>query len=188
MLTTRHSFFGIVLTLTAMLLCQSTYAAADKVEDSEAAKVIESGKKTRRLEGATLKIARPILKSTPMVAIMEDIEMMMHCPVEKISKKDHGEFAGKVDKVLKDFLLVKEIDDELSHMLIYVGGLEGNRFNELILYIISPDQTLLYFRGDFTEEGLMKVGELSEQDRKRRIKNKRENGEDDSYLQILKNN
>ena len=174
--------------LTAMLLCHSTYAAADKFEDSEAVKVIESGKKTRRLEGATLKIARPILKKTPMVAVMDDIEMMMHCPVDKINRKDHGEFAGKVDKVLKDFLLVKEIDDELSHMLIYVGGLEGNRFNELILYIISPDQTLLYFRGDFTEEGLMKVGELSEQDRKRRIKNKRENGEDDSYLQILKNN
>ena len=174
--------------LTAMLLCHSTYAAADKVEDSAAVKVIESGKKTRRLEGATLKIARPILKKTPMVAVMDDIEMMMHCPVDKISRKDHGEFAGKVDKVLKDFMLVKEIDDELSHMLIYVGGLEGKMFNELILYIISPDQTLLYFRGDFTEEGLMKVGELSEQDRKRRIKNKRENGEDDSYLQILKNN
>ena len=188
MLTIRHSIFGIVLTLTAMLLCQNSCAAADKVEDSEAAKVIESGKKTRRLEGATLKIARPILKKTPMVAVMDDIEMMMHCPIGKISKKDHGEFEGKVDKVLKDFLLVKEIDDELSHMLIYVGGLEGNRFNELILYIISPDQTLLYFRGDFTEEGLMKVGELSEQDRKRRIKNKRENGEDDSYLQIQKNN
>lgn len=188
MLTTRHSIFGIVLTLTAMLLCQNSYAAADKFEDSEAAKVIESGKKTRRLEGATLKIARPILKKTPMVAVMDDIEMMMHCPVDKISRKDNGEFAEKVDKVLKDFILVKEIDDELSHMLIYVGGLEGKRFNELILYIISPDQTLLYFRGDFTEEGLMEVGELSEQDRKRRIKNKRENGEDDSYLQILKNN
>ena len=185
MLKPRHT---LVLMLTAMLLCHSTYAAADKVEDSAAVKVIESGKKTRRLEGATLKIARPILKKTPMVAVMDDIEMMMHCPVDKISRKDHGEFAGKVDKVLKDFMLVKEIDDELSHMLIYVGGLEGKMFNELILYIISPDQTLLYFRGDFTEEGLMKVGELSEQDRKRRIKNKRENGEDDSYLQILKNN
>ena len=93
-----------------------------------------------------------------------------------------------MDKVLKGFMLVKEIDDELSHMLIYVDGLEGDRFNELILYIVSPDQTLLYFRGDFTVDGLMKVGELSEQDRKRRIRNKRENGEDDSYLQILKNN
>ena len=85
----------LVLMLTAMLLCHSTYAAPDKVEDSAAVKVIESGKKTRRLEGATLKIARPILKKTPMVAVMDDIEMMMHCPVDKISRKDHGEFAGK---------------------------------------------------------------------------------------------
>ena len=178
----------MILTLVALLMCQSTHAAADKIADSEAVRVIESGKKTRRLEGATLKIARPILKKTPMVAVMDDIEMMMHCPIGKISKKDHGEFEGKVDKVLKGFMLVKEIDDELSHMLIYVDGLEGDRFNELILYIVSPDQTLLYFRGDFTVDGLMKVGELSEQDRKRRIRNKRENGDDDSYLQILKNN
>lgn len=185
MLKIRHI---IALALSALLLCQYTYASTDKIEDSKAVKVIESGKKTRRLEGATLKIARPILKKTPMVAVMDDIEMMMPCPIGKISKKDHGEFAGKVDKVLKDFMLVKEINDELSHMLIYVDGLEGDRFNELILYIVSPDQTLLYFRGDFTVDGLMKVGELSEQDRKRRIRNKRENGEDDSYLQILKNN
>ena len=178
----------IVLTLAALMLCHNTYASSDKFVDSEAAKVIESGKKTRRLERGTLRIARPILKKTPMVAVMDDIEMMMHCPIGKISRKDNGEFAGKVDKVLKDFMLVKEIDDELSHMLIYVNGVEGDRFNELILYIVSPDQTLLYFRGDFTVDGLMKVGELSEQDRKRRIKNKREKGEDDSYLQILRNN
>ena len=183
MLTIRHI---LVLTLAALLLCHHSYAATDKAEDSEAAKVIESGKKTRRLEGATLRIARPILKSTPMVAVMDDIEMMMHCPVDKISRKDNGEFARKVDSVLKDFMLVKEINDELSHMYIYVNGVEGDRFDELVLYIISPDQTLLYFRGDFTVDGLMKVGELSEQDRKKRIKNKRENGEDDSYLQILK--
>ena len=183
MLKIRHI---IVLAFSALLLCQYTYASTDKIEDSEAVKVIESGKKTRRLEGATLKIARPILKSTPMAAVMDDIKMMMHCPVDKITRKDNGEFAGKVDKVLKDFMLVKEIDDELSHMLIYVNGVEGDRFNELILYIISPDKTLLYFRGDFTVDGLMKVGELSEQDRKRRIKNKRENGEDDSYLQVLR--
>ena len=113
--------------------------------------------------------------------------MMMLCPVGKITRKDKGQFAGKVDKVLKDYMLVHEIDDELSRMFIYVYGLEGNRFPELILYITSPESNLMLFRGDFTVEGLMKVGELSEQDRKKRIKTKRDKGEDDgSYLQYIK--
>ena len=83
-------------------------------------------------------------------------------------------------------MLAHEIDDELSHMLIYVDDVKDNRFSEIILYITSPDKSILLFKGDFTVESLKKVGELSEQDRKRRIKEKREKGKDDSYLLHLK--
>lgn len=62
----------------------------------------------------------------------------------------------------------------------------NNSFIELILYITGPDRTILYFRGDFSVEGLMRVGELSEQDRKKRIKTKRETGQDNSYLQYTR--
>ena len=173
------------MTLICLTLCHDTYASEPEIDNTPAIKAIQSGKKTRRLEGATLKLARPILKKTPMSAVMNDIDMMMFCPVEKNNSKD-GEFAGRVKKALKGYMLAHEIDDELSHMLIYVDEVKGNRFTELILYITSPDQTILYFRGDFTVEALMKVGELSEQDRKKRIKTRREGGQDDSYLQYVR--
>ena len=173
------------MTLICLTLCHDAYGSEPKNDNTPAIKAIQSGKKTRRLEGATLKLARPILKKTPMSAVMNDIDMMMFCPVEKNNSKD-GEFAGKVKKALKGYMLAHEIDDELSHMLIYVDEVKGNRFTELILYITSPDQTILYFRGDFTVEALMKVGELSEQDRKKRIKTKRETGQDNSYLQYTR--
>ena len=173
------------MTLICLTLCHDAYASEPKNDNTPAIKAIQSGKKTRRLEGATLKLARPILKKTPMSAVMNDIEMMMFCPMEKNNSKD-GEFAGRVKNALKGYMLAHEIDDELSHMLIYVDEVKGNRFTELILYITSPDQTILYFRGDFTVEALMKVGELSEQDRKKRIKTRREGGQDDSYLQYVR--
>jgi hypothetical protein len=173
------------MTLICLTLCHDINASEPKKDNTPAIKALQSGKKTRRLEGATMRLARPILKKTPMSAVMNDIEMMMFCPVEKNNSKD-GEFAGRVKNALKGYMLAHEIDDELSHMLIYVDEVKGNRFTELILYITSPDQTILYFRGDFTVEALMKVGELSEQDRKKRIKTRREGGQDDSYLQYVR--
>jgi hypothetical protein len=175
----------IFMILMCIAMCCESYASEPEKDNTPAIKALQSGKKTRRLEGATMRLARPILKKTPMSAVMNDIEMMMFCPVEKNNSKD-GEFAGRVKNALKGYMLAHEIDDELSHMLIYVDEVKGNRFTELILYITSPDQTILYFRGDFTVEALMKVGELSEQDRKKRIKNKREGGQDDSYLQYVR--
>mgnify|MGYP003294575775 FL=1 len=175
----------IFMTLICLTLCHDIHASEPENDNTPAIKALQSGKKTRRLEGATMRLARPILKKTPMSAVMNDIEMMMFCPVEKNNSKD-GEFAGRVKNALKGYMLAHEIDDELSHMLIYVDEVKGNRFTELILYITSPDQTILYFRGDFTVEALMKVGELSEQDRKKRIKTRREGGQDDSYLQYVR--
>ena len=173
------------MTLICLTLCHDIHASEPEKDNTPAIKALQSGKKTRRLEGATMRLARPILKKTPMSAVMNDIEMMMFCPVEKNNSKD-GEFAGRVKNALKGYMLAHEIDDELSHMLIYVDEVKGHRFTELILYITSPDQTILSFRGDFTVEALMKVGELSEQDRKKRIKSRREGGQDDSYLQYVR--
>ena len=171
--------------LACITMCHVTYASEPEKDNTPAIKALESGRKTRRLEGATLKIARPIIKNTPMVAVLDQIDMMMFCPVDKNSRKD-GEFQTRVENCLKGYMLAHEIDDELSHMLIYVDKVKDNNFTELILYITGPDRTILYFRGDFTVEALMKVGELSEQDRKRRIKTKRETGQDNSYLQYTR--
>jgi hypothetical protein len=112
--------------------------------------------------------------------------MMMLCPVEKITKKDNGAFANKVKNSLKDYTMVEKIDDELSKMSIYVYGIKGDSFQEILLYISSPEESIILFRGNFTVEGLTKVGELSKLDREKRIKDKKETGKDDSYLKHIK--
>ena len=99
------------------LLCQYGYAAGDKTEYGPAVKVLESGRKTKMLEGSTLKIARPILKKTPISVIMDDIEMMMICPLEN---KDRDELTAKAENILGKYMLVREINDELSNIFIYI--------------------------------------------------------------------
>ena len=61
----------------------NAWASDGRKDDTPVIKALQSGKKTKRLEGATLKIARPILKKTPISAIIDDIDMMIICPVEK---------------------------------------------------------------------------------------------------------
>lgn len=154
------------MAVTLAVLCQNGYAADDKTEESPAVRVLEAGRKAKRLEGPTLKIAKPILKKTPISAIMDDIEMMIICPLEK--EKD--DMTAKAESLLKDYTMVREINDELSHMYIYIDTPVNDSFSELILYTTSPEANIMLFEGNFTVEGLMKVGELSVLDRKQRIR------------------
>lgn len=156
------------MAVTLAVLCQYSYAAGDNTGESPAVKVLESGRKAKRLEGSKLKIARPILKKTPISAIIDDIEMMIICPLDKES----SELTAKAERMLKSYTLVREINDEISHMYIYIDTPSDNKFSELILYTKSPEINILLFEGEFTVDGLMKVGELSVQDRKRRIREK----------------
>ena len=157
----------IVMAAALSLLCQYGYAAGDKTEYGPAVKVLESCRKTKMLEGSTLKIARPILKKTPISVIMDDIEMMMICPLEN---KDRDELTAKAENILGKYMLVREINDELSNIFIYIDTPVNDRFSELILYTKSPEPSIMLFEGSFTIESLMKVGELSTQDRKQRIR------------------
>lgn len=157
---------NIIVAVALAMLCQYSYASDDKYEESPAVNVLEAGKKTKRLEGSTLKMARPILKKTPISVIMDNIEMMMICPLEK----EKGELTARTEKMLDRYMLVREIDDEISNMFIYIDSPDNDRFSELILYTKSPEPIIMLFEGDFTVEDLMKVGELSVQDRKDRIR------------------
>lgn len=165
------NLFKIIMAVAfAVLLGQYAYSAVNGSDESPAVKVLESGRKTKRLEGSSLKIARPILKKTPISAIMDNIEMLMICPLDS---KDSDDLTARAEKMLKRYMLVREIDDELSHMFIYIDTPQKDRFTELILYTKSPDTKIMLFEGDFTVEDLMKVGELSVQDRKQRIRDRR---------------
>ena len=176
------TIFKLILAGTLIVLCHNTYAAGKKADSSTAIQMLEKEKKAKKLEGATLKIARPFLKKTPMSVIMDNIEAMLICPFEKSDES----VEQKAEKALKSYTKVNEIDDDLYRMSIFIDELNGECFSEIILYTTRPDKTIMVFCGDFTVEALMKVGELSEQDRQKRIRNKREGGHDDSYLQYVR--
>ena len=174
------------ITLAAVLVtfCQASYAVEGASKNDQLELLLDSNKDAKKLEGNMLRLVRPIIKRTPMVALVEDIDIMVSCPVGK-NPKDAPKFKEQAEAILHNYTLVKEINDELSHMFIYITGLDGNRFNELVLYITSPEPSILFFKGDFTVESLMEVGRLSEQDRKKRITMK-EKGQDGDYLKHVK--
>ena len=45
--------------LVCLTMCYDTYASDSEGDDSPAIKTLQTGRKTRKLEGATLKLARP---------------------------------------------------------------------------------------------------------------------------------
>ena len=153
----------IIFTVLAML-CPVTHASAKKADDSVAIQMLRSNKKAKTLEGTTMRLAKPVLKKTPMSVLMDNIDAMMICPLEKADKA----FLKEVDTMLGRYSKVNEINDEDYRMLIYIDTLNGNRFTEIILYTTDPEKTIMVFCGDFTTEGLTKVGELSDQQREKR--------------------
>lgn len=183
--SSMKTLFKIVLATALIAACQFVHAAEEPAEDGALEQLLDSNRDARKLEGVVLRLARPIIKRTPMCVIVEDIDMMVSCPIGKHSKQEGKEFAEKAGSILKEYTLVQEINDELSRMFIYVHGINGNRFSELVLYITSPDPAILFFKGDFTAEDLMEVGKLSEEDRSKRIKMK-EQGQEDYYLKHIK--
>ena len=154
------------------LLCTSLQASQLHEGDSPALEMLDSNRDSKKLDGAKLKIARPFLKRTPMGAIIDEIQMLVICPLDVDGKQNDISFINKAHNVLKGYNLVSEIDDELSEMAIYIDTPRDNRFSEIILYHTRPEPSIMLFVGDFTVESLTRVGELSEQQRKNLKKNK----------------
>lgn len=158
----------LIMAVTLTVICQDIYAAGRKAEESPAIQTLGSLKDAKKLEGAMLKLARPIIKKTPMSVVMDNIETMVICDMGKEGKEVDPELKAIVENVLKHYSKVDEIDDEMYHMLIYIDEPEGDRFSEIILYTTRKDKSVMVFKGDFTIDSLKKVGELSDQQRELR--------------------
>ena len=163
-----------ILAMAVLVLCQYGHAAGYATGESQIVKVLKAGNKTKVLEGAALKVARPILKKTPVSVVIDNIRTMIICPLE-LEKKDMQELDAEAVNILCNYMMVREINDELSHLFTYIDNPENGRFSELILYNKRPQTSIMMFVGDFTIEDLMKIGELSVQDRKDRIRDRHKN-------------
>ena len=167
----KHSYiFNIAVAV--FMLCMPLYASAGEEEESRVLEVLDSYKEAKKLDGAKLKIARPFLKRTPMGVIVDEINMLVICPMDTTGVKKDQISADKALKTLKEYNLVREIDDEMSTMTIYIDTPQDNRFSEIVLFNTRPETSVMLFMGDFTVESLIKVGEASEQERKHLKKNK----------------
>ena len=155
-----------------LLICSGLHASRLMDEDSPALELLDANKESKKLDGTKLKIARPFIKRTPMGAIIDEISMLVICPLDLDDKKNDASLANEAKQVLKGYNLVKEIDDEKSAMSIYIDTPKEDRFSEIILYHTRPDPSIMLFVGDFTVESLIRVGELSDQQRKHLKKNK----------------
>ncbi|MBQ6688700.1 MAG: hypothetical protein IJN02_05635 [Bacteroidales bacterium] len=144
--------------------------AADKKENlSQIEALIESSKETKgvnveKIEGFTLKLAKPFMKKTPMAAIMNDLDRMIMFSMEDTSAQDDSLFVDKAEKILKDYFKITETrkDDSLTSIYIDISP-EENTFSEMVMYITKPGIALMIFKGSFTLESLKKMGELSQQ-------------------------
>ena len=159
-----------LLAVALFMLCPTLNAWNGTEGDSPAIQMLDSKKEAKILDGTKLKIARPFLKRTPMGVIIDEIEMMIICPLEN-DTQNGARLVKEAQAVLKRYNLVREIDDERSKMDIYIDTPEDDKFSEIILYHTRPEPYIMLFVGNFTVESLIKVGEMSEQQRKHLKKN-----------------
>ena len=168
--TSMRRIFSYLLIAIAIMVCSGISAWAG-VGNSPAAQMLESQKDAKKLEGAKFKIAKPFIKRTPMGVIIDEIDMMIICPLENMDRKEAAEVVNKTKALLKDYILVREIDDEMSRMTIYINTPQGDNFTEIVICNSRPEESIMLFSGEFTVESLVKVGEVSEQQRKHLKKN-----------------
>lgn len=167
----KHTYIFIIAAAVFML-CTPIGTFAGQKAESNVLEVLDSYKETKKLDGTKLKIARPFLKRTPMGVIVDEINMLVICPMDTTGVNEDQISAVDAAKTLKGYIQVREIDDEKSTMTIYIDAPQDNRFSEIILYNTKPEASVMLFMGDFTVESLIKVGEASERERKHLKKNK----------------
>ena len=141
----------IILAATLIVLCQNIFAGT--ADGSDMIQLLESQKKTRRLEGSMLKIARPIIKKTPMGYVMDKITLMMICSVDP----DDKTLTQKAETILKNYTLAGTINDEYNNISLYVDTLQEEYCSLILLRSLSPDNSIMLFKGKFTIEDLREV-------------------------------
>ena len=166
----KHSYL-FILAVAAFMLCTTLDSSARQEKESHILEELDSYKDTKKLDGTKLKIARQFLKRTPMGVIVDEINMLVICPMDTTGANKDQISSIKAARTLKEYNMVREIDDEKSTMTIYIDTPQDNRFSEIILYNTKPEASVMLFMGDFTVESLIKVGEASQQERKQHKKN-----------------
>ena len=151
-------------------MCQKFSAHAQGSEKSVAVQFLEAndglkGAKCMKLDGLMLRVAKPTLKKTPVIAIMDDLESFYMFSFKENREAEEKAFVTAAKKMLKSYMKVSEITDDISHMVIYVDQPNGSTCNEIVMLVTWPSTSMMVFNGDFTEDSLRKMDEISKKQR-----------------------
>lgn len=151
-------------------MCQRFSAHAQETGKSIAVKFLEAnddikGAKCMKIDGLMMRMVKPTLKKTPVIAIMDELDCFYMFSFKENREAEEKAFVTAAEKMLKSYMKVSEINDEISHMVIYVDQPKGNTCHEMILLITWPGTNMMVFHGDFTEESLRRMDEISKKQR-----------------------
>ena len=158
------------LSIFTVLMCLAFSAKAEEPAKSPAVKFLEAndevrGAKYMKIDGMMLKMARGTLKKTPVAAIIDELESLHMFSFKEGRENEEKAFVTAAEKTLKSYVKVSEINDRISRMVIYVDQPKGSTCHEMILLITWPSTTMMVFHGDFTEESLRRMDEISKKQR-----------------------
>ena len=151
-------------------MCQKFSAHAQGTDKSAAVQFLEAndglkGAKCMKLDGLMLRVAKPTLKKTPVIAIMDDLESFYMFSFKENREAEEKVFVTAAQKMLRSYMKVSEITDDISHMVIYVDQPNGSTCNEIVMLVTWPSTSMMVFNGDFTEDSLRKMDEISKKQR-----------------------
>ena len=151
-------------------MCQSFSAHAQKAGKSHAVQFLEAndevkGAKCMKIDGFMMKVAKPTLKKTPAVAIMDNLDCFYMFSFKENRKAEEKAFVTAAEKMLKSYTKASEIKDDISHMVIYLDDLDGNVHHEMVMLVTWPSTSMMVFHGSFTEDSLRKMDEISKKQR-----------------------
>ena len=161
---------SIITMIALALMCQRVSVHAQETGKSMAVQFLEAndglkGAKCMKLDGLMLRMARPTLKKTPVIAIMDDLESFYMFSFKENREAEEKAFVTSAQKMLKSYMKVSEITDDISHMVIYVDQPNGSTCNEIVMLVTWPSTSMMVFHGVFTEDSLRRMDEISKKQR-----------------------
>ena len=151
-------------------MCLAFSARADEPAKSPAVRFLEAnddvkGAKCMKVDGLMLRMARPTLNKTPVKAIINDLDALYMFSFKENRETEEKAFVTAAEKMLKSYMKASEIKDDISHMVIYLDKPDGNTCHEMVMLITWPSTSMMVFHGDFTEDSLRRMNEISKKQR-----------------------
>lgn len=150
--------------LAALLLLPTITVHAQKkdLESTQLESFLESyenvdGAMFLSLKGLMLNIAKTSMKDTPAKHLLDEIKRITMFSIEECSKEEKKKFETELKAILKDYMLIEEMKEDDSSVVIYIDKLTDNGFKEMVMHVLTPESTLMVLRGNFTKETIEKI-------------------------------